>query len=739
MKIMKELWDELGYQGHDFTCQNLRDQAARQEKSLGNVGETICERVGTRRPPPENEREICDMLDNSSQSLQTQTFENANEPELQHSVPQESLCQETKLLLDSAIKIFDSIKSEPGEFMNRDIDTRTKERPSQREIENINKAITELTKTTSFQTNDPFVYLWIANCALYAVTVAFLLHKGWKKQKSSTSQTTQNNYQNKMKAKYERKVSEMRKKISIAAAEVERLKANKKITKKGRRNRAVLLEECKVLSVAQLVNYMEKKKSTVRRLKREYSRRKKQQQSREFNNQFQTDPGRVYAKFGEMIAEDKDLNRPKYKPRQSTISNETDANQFEDTEEASSFWRQVWSEGGTGNRNATWLEDVREAINKYVPPPSNENFVLESTEVVKTIMKKRNWSAPGPDRIANYWWKKAHALHEGVTKSFQSIGQSPSEYPMWFAEGKTTLIPKPGEFSSSNQRPITCLNTMYKWFTSCLLGPMDCHLNEYGLMEGEQRGAKSGCSGTVDNLLIDRMVTQDCHRGKRNLSMAWIDVKKAFDSVDHEWLAEMMILHRFPTWLCRTIESLCNSWNTKVVAKTKQGIEKSEVIQFRRGLPQGDALCPRLFTLCMNLVAWKLRASEGYKLSKPLSTKITDLLYVDDLKAFAASEIKLNKVLKSTKSAMQDIGLEWNPKKCATVHVRRGVQVKDETGVQLDDGAVLTNLKEGTYYKFLGTLENLKQDDKLALYVAAKNTYNACQSSGQVHCQITTA
>ncbi|XP_068691351.1 uncharacterized protein [Montipora foliosa] len=228
-----------------------------------------------------------------------------------------------------------------------------------------------------------------------------------------------------------------------------------------------------------------------------------------------------------MIAEDKDLNRPKYKPRQSTISNETDANQFEDIEEASSFWRHAWSEGGTGNRNATWLEDVREAINKYVPPPSNENFVLESTEAVKTIMKKRNWSAPGPDRIANYWWKKAHALHEGVTKSFQAIGQSPSEYPMRFAEGKTTLIPKPGEFSSSNQRPITCLNTMYKWFTSCLLGPMDLHLNEYGLMEGEQRGAKSGCNGTVDNLLIDRMVTQDCDRGKRNLNMAWIDVKKA--------------------------------------------------------------------------------------------------------------------------------------------------------------------------------------------------------------------
>jgi len=56
-------------------------------------------------------------------------------------------------------------------------------------------------------------------------------------------------------------------------------------------------------------------------------------------------------------------------------------------------------------------------------------------------------------------------------------------------------------------------------------------------MQGEQRGAKEHCSGTIDNpLLIDRMVCQDSQRGRRNLSMVWIDVKKAYDSVDHRWL-----------------------------------------------------------------------------------------------------------------------------------------------------------------------------------------------------------
>ena len=72
------------------------------------------------------------------------------------------------------------------------------------------------------------------------------------------------------------------------------------------------------------------------------------------------------------------------------------------------------------------------------------------------------------------------------------------------------------------------------------------HLEDYDLMEGEQRGAKEKCSGATDNILIDRMVCQDSQRGRRNISMAWIDVRKAYDSVFHNWLREMFSVHRFP-------------------------------------------------------------------------------------------------------------------------------------------------------------------------------------------------
>ena len=165
--------------------------------------------------------------------------------------------------------------------------------------------------------------------------------------------------------------------------------------------------------------------------------------------------------------------------------------------------------------------------------------------------------------------------------------------------------------------------------------------------------------------------------------MGWIDIKKAYDSIDHGCLKEMMLLHRFPDWVCSTVRNLSRSWNTRIVVTTKKGREASETIMFRKGLPQGDALFPRLFTVCLNPIAWKISASDGYRLSKPIDTKVTDLLYIDDLKIFATSESKLACLMKSVMAAMENVGLQWNPKKCAVTHMRREVLVAHREEVKI--------------------------------------------------------
>ena len=48
----------------------------------------------------------------------------------------------------------------------------------------------------------------------------------------------------------------------------------------------------------------------------------------------------------------------------------------------------------------------------------------------------------------------------------------------------------------------------------------------------------------IITIMIDKMVIQDCHRGKRNLSMAWVD-KNEYPLI--KWINEIMELHRFPS------------------------------------------------------------------------------------------------------------------------------------------------------------------------------------------------
>ena len=74
-----------------------------------------------------------------------------------------------------------TISTHPVDYSQRDIDTRTKETPSTKHLEEINQAIKLLMERYEVTpTQNPFGFLWLANCVLYSVVGAFLLMKGCK-------------------------------------------------------------------------------------------------------------------------------------------------------------------------------------------------------------------------------------------------------------------------------------------------------------------------------------------------------------------------------------------------------------------------------------------------------------------------------------------------------------------------------------------------------------------------------
>ena len=68
---------------------------------------------------------------------------------------------------------------------------------------------------------------------------------------------------------------------------------------------------------------------------------------------------------------------------------------------------------------------------------------------------------------------------------------------------------------------------------------------------------------------------------------------------------------------------------------------------------------------------------------------------------------------------MDYIGLKWNEKKCAVVHVKRWC-VKKMENMEIDEVVPIKSLGEKSTYKFLGVLENSKQEDKLVLENASR-------------------
>ena len=72
---------------------------------------------------------------------------------------------------------------------------------------------------------------------------------------------------------------------------------------------------------------------------------------------------------------------------------------------------------GSGNKYAALSQEEKIAIHEQVPPPTGDEWALEVAEALKVL----SWSAPGPDKITNFWWKRATTLHKGVVESFKEV------------------------------------------------------------------------------------------------------------------------------------------------------------------------------------------------------------------------------------------------------------------------------------------------------------------------------
>ena len=122
-------------------------------------------------------------------------------------------------------------------------------------------------------------------------------------------------------------------------------------------------------------------------------------------------------------------------------------------------------------------------------------------------------------------------------------------------------------------------------------------------MPHEQKGCRKKSRGTHDQLFVDKMLMKEVKQRKKDVAMAWVDYKKAYDMVPHSWLEECLEIFGIADNMKKL---LSNSMKTRQTELTSCGESLGDV-QIKRGIFQGDSLSPLLFVLALTPMSMVLR------------------------------------------------------------------------------------------------------------------------------------
>jgi hypothetical protein len=141
-----------------------------------------------------------------------------------------------------------------------------------------------------------------------------------------------------------------------------------------------------------------------------------------------------------------------------------------------------------------------------------------------------------------------------------------------------------------------------------------------------------------DQLLISKAILQECKRRKKNVCMTWIDYQKAFDRVPHSWIIKSLEMIGINTKVISFTKKVMDYWRTRMRLHAEKKLIEAEDIKIQCGIFQGDSLSSLLFCIYLLSLTEQLnKLNTGYK-EHTTKTKISHLLYMDDLKLIAKSK-----------------------------------------------------------------------------------------------------
>lgn len=350
-----------------------------------------------------------------------------------------------------------------------------------------------------------------------------------------------------------------------------------------------------------------------------------------------------------------------------------------------------------------------DSFHKFLPDRTNQSINLIKTtnvQIQKIIEKLHNKTSAGEDNISQKLVKSVKHIIIPTLVKLINASIIEKKYPDCLKTAKVIPIFKAGSTSDSNNyRPISLLSTFNKIFEKKIQADLVKFIEKNDILYEKQYGFRKYHS-TIDALISTHDYIIEQKRKKTKIIGIFIDLKKAFDSIDNSILLQKLENYG----ISGPYNMLLKSYLTNRKIYTNINDVSSNKMEINYGVPQGSVLGPILFNLYINDI-------------KSIAKKYEINLFADDTSLFITAktyrelETKANIALKELNNWLSANRLTLNVQK--THYIDFSTKKDSEISLKISDKQI-ERVKET---KYLGIIlqENLKWEKQISSIITKLN------------------